>query len=126
MSILYINNSFRGKIMKDSRTQTQKLTSSYITFIVITVSVMLVAMGVFAAKNNTMAIDEGLKPAMIYAAREDSQISVTIDESVYTSGEIRRFPLETAASLAPAPFGNIYILCQNVAELAQRYFNTQT
>ena len=112
--------------MKDLRTQSQKLVSAYITFIVITVSVMLVAMGVFAAKNNTMAIDSGIKPAMIYAAREDRQISVTIDESVYTSDDISSFSFETAASLAPAPFGNIYLICKETAGLARGIINKQT
>lgn len=109
--------------MKDLRTQTQKLVSSYITFIVITVSVMLIAMGVFAAKNNTMAIESGIKPAMIYAAREDEQIAVTIDESVYTSEEIKNIPFETAASLVPAPFGNLYIIYKNILEMTKTYFD---
>ena len=108
--------------MKDLRTQTQKLVSSYITFIVITVSVMLIAMGVFAAKNNMMAIESGIKPAMIYAAREDEQIAVTIDESVYTAEEIENIPFETAASLAPAPFGNLYIIYKNTLEMTKTYF----
>ena len=105
--------------MKDLRTQAQKLVSSFITFIVITVSVMLIVMGIFAAKNNTMAIDEGIKPAMIYAAREDEQISVTVDESVYTSAPMGKIPLETAVSLAPAPIGNLYIICRNALNIIQ-------
>lgn len=109
--------------MKDLRTQSQKLVSAYITFIVITVSAMLIAMGIFAAKNNTLAIGEGIKPAMIYAARNDTQISVTIDESVYTSGEINSFPLETAAALAPAPLGNMYLIYKYAAEIMQSIIN---
>ncbi|MBQ7595548.1 MAG: hypothetical protein IJU45_02655, partial [Clostridia bacterium] len=86
------------------------------------VSVMLIAMGVFAAKNNTRAIDEGIKPAMIYAAREDEQISVTVDESVYTSKPVKDFPFETAASLAPAPLGNLYIIYRSALNLIEECF----
>ena len=102
--------------MKDLRSETQRLISLFITCIVIIVSFMLIAMGVFAAENNTKAIDSGLKPAMIYAARNDEQISVTVDEAVYSTEKVDDFPLETALSLAPAPFGNIYIICRRTAE----------
>ena len=61
--------------MKDRRTETQRLAHTFISAAVVLTSVTLIALGVFAAKNNTAAIDSGITPAMIYAARENEEIS---------------------------------------------------
>ena len=103
--------------MKDNRTQYQKLIHNFVCVTVIISSMILLVMGAFAAKNNTDALDAGIQPAMIYAARDDEEISVKIDKSVYTSDKIKKFPTDTVLSLAPAPVGNIYLIYKNVKEL---------
>lgn len=103
--------------MKDSRTQSQKLAHNFLTCLVIITSFVLIAMGVCAAKNNTNALDSGVKPAMIYAARQDRQISVTIDRSVYTSPPAPRFSTDLLLRLAPTPLGSIYIIAQNISAI---------
>ncbi len=103
--------------MKDLRTEAQKLLHSFITLSVIIVSIMLIAMGVFAAKNNTAMIDAGITPAMIYARRENTQISVQIGEALYENKPQKEIPLTRIAELAPAPFNGIYIVYKNINEI---------
>ena len=101
--------------MKDRRTETQKLAHSFISAAVVLTSLTLIALGVFAAKNNTAAIDSGITPAMIYAARENEEISVRIDERLYQPEKVKEFPFDTAASLSPAPLGSLYLIYKNVS-----------
>ena len=80
--------------MKDSRTETQKLVHSFVSSIVALTGLVLIALGIFAAKNNTAAIESGITPAMIYAARDNEQIAVRIDKTVFATkpfmSQIRR------------------------------------
>ena len=103
--------------MKDSRTQTQKLLHAFFTCTVVMVSGILIAMGACAAKNNTDALDRGIRPAMIYAARQDQQISVTVDQAVFTTRSAPPLPAETVLSLMPAPWGNLYLIGTTLGEL---------
>ena len=103
--------------MKNSETQYRKLAHNYVCVLVLITSSILIVMGVFAAKNNTEALDSGIQPAMIYAVREDEAISVKIDKSVYTSEKVSRLPAETILSLSPVPVSNIYLIYKNVKEL---------
>lgn len=105
--------------MKNKESQSQKLLHNFVCVTVIIICLILLVMGVFATKNNTEALDSGVMPAMIYAAKEDTEISVKIDKSVYTSKEIDKFPFDTVLSLAPAPIGNIYLICKNAKNLAE-------
>ena len=100
--------------------ESSKLLSGFITFTVITVSLMLIGMGVFAAKNNTAMIDEGITPAMIYAQRESKQISVQIGESVYKNKSKKEIPLTKIAELSPAPINGIYIIYRDICEIAKK------
>ena len=106
--------------MKDLRTEGQKLFHTFIALTVITVSFMLIAMGVFAAKNNTAMIDAGITPAMIYARRESRQISVQIGEALYENAPRKEIPLTRIAELAPAPINGIYIIYKNMCEIAEK------
>lgn len=106
--------------MKDLRTEGQKLFHSFITLSVVIISFMLIAMGVFAARNNTAMIDDGITPAMIYARRESKQISVQIGESVYNNGYQKEFPLTKIAELSPAPINGIYFIYKDVCELTKK------
>ncbi len=108
--------------MKDLRSQYEKTVHNFITVTVILSCFILIAMGSFAAKNNTEALDSGIKPAMIYASREDEQISVTINKTVLTSGKLNKIPADTVLSLIPAPAGNIYLIYKNARELFLSYF----
>lgn len=103
--------------MKDNRTETGKLIHSFISITIVLTSAILIAMGIFAAKNNTDALDSGLTPAMIYAARENEQISIQIDKTLYQSNKIRQLPIETIASLSPAPLGGFYLVYKNIYSL---------
>lgn len=103
--------------MKDSRTESVKILHSFVTFAVIIISVTLIAMGVFAAKNNTAMIDDGISPAMIYARRENRQISVRIGESLYENEEKKEIPLTEIGNFAPAPINGIYIIYRNASQL---------
>lgn len=103
--------------MKDCRTQYQKLIHNFVCVTVIISSIILIVMGVFATKNNTDALDSGIQPAMIYAVRDNEEISVKIDKSVYTAEKIKKFPTDMVLSLAPAPVGNIYLIYKNVRDL---------
>lgn len=116
----------RRNFMKEKKTSYQKLIHSFVCAAVIISSCILVAMGVFATKNNTDALDSGIQPAMIYAAREDEAISVKIDKSVYTSDKIKKFPTDTVLSLVPAPVGNIYIIYKNAKSVINDYFGRTT
>ncbi len=107
----------RRNFMKQHESQYRRLLHNYVCVTVIITSVILIVMGVFAAKNNTEALDSGIQPAMIYAAREDEAISVKIDKSVYTSEKLSRLPAETILSLSPAPVSNIYLIYKNIKEL---------
>lgn len=107
--------------MKTEQNQYSKIIHSFACTAVIISSLILLAMGVFAAKNNTDALDEGIQPAMIYAAREDEAISVKIDKSVYTSDKIKKIPADTVLSLAPTPVGNIYLIYKNAKALINEY-----
>lgn len=102
--------------MKDRRTETQKLAHSFISAAVVLTSLTLIALGVFAAKNNTAAIDSGITPAMIYAARENEEISIRIDERLYQPEKVKEFPFDTAAILSPAPLGSLYLIYKNVSD----------
>ncbi len=106
--------------MKDTRTESQKLLHTFISLTVIIVSFMLIGMGVFAAKNNTAMIDSGITPAMIYARRENTQISVQIGESLYENTPKKEIPLTEIAEFAPAPINGIYIIYKNICEIAKR------
>lgn len=108
--------------MKTEENEYRKLIHNFICTAVIISSIILIAMGVFAAKNNTDALDSGIQPAMIYAARADEEISVKIDKAVYTSRKIEKVPVETLLSLAPAPVGNIYLIYKNSAAVFNDYF----
>lgn len=103
--------------MKTEESQYRKILHNYVCVSVIITSVILIVMGVFAAKNNTEALDSGIQPAMIYAAREDEAISVKIDKSVYKSEKLDRIPAETLLNLSPAPIGNIYLIYKDVKEI---------
>lgn len=116
----FIKTEKGGKKLKDLRTETGKLLSTFITLTVITVSTMLIAMGVFAAKNNTAMIDDGITPAMIYARRENTQISVQIGEALYENKPQKEIPLTRIAELAPAPINGIYIIYENVCEIIKK------
>ena len=108
--------------MKNNTTQYRTILHNFVCVSVIIASAVLVVSGVFATKNNTEAIDSGIKPAMIYAAREDEQISVQIDKSVYTSEKIKKLPHDTILSLSPAPIGNIYLIYKNAKNLINDKF----
>lgn len=108
--------------MKDNRGEYQKLVQSFACITVIISCVILIVMGVFATKNNTDALDAGIQPAMIYAVRDNEEISVKIDKSVYTAGKMEKLPVETILSLAPAPVGNIYLICKNAKSLIDDKF----
>ncbi|MBQ8227753.1 MAG: hypothetical protein IJZ88_01935 [Clostridia bacterium] len=107
--------------MKDLRTESQKLFHTFVTLAVIIMSVTLIIMGVFAAKNNTAMIDSGITPAMIYARRENTQISVQIGESLYENTPKKEIPLTKLASFAPAPINGIYIIYKNICELTDSF-----
>ena len=106
--------------MKDLRTEGQKLFHTFITLAVITVSFMLIAMGIFAAKINTAMIDSGITPAMIYARRESRQISVQIGEALYENAPRKEIPLTLIAKLTPAPINGIYIIYENINEIIKK------
>ncbi len=101
--------------MRDSRTQTQKLAHAFLTSVVVIVSAILIAMGVCAAKNNTDALDRGVQPAMISAARRDRQISVTVNRSVYDSPPLPEQRIITALRFAPAPWGSLCLIGETLA-----------
>ena len=103
--------------MKETDSQYQKLLHNFVCVTVIISSIILMIMGVFATKNNTDALDSGIQPAMIYAAREDEEISVKIDKSVFTSQKMKKIPAEMLLELAPAPIGNIYLIYKNICSL---------
>ncbi len=102
--------------MKDSRTETQKLVHSFVSSIVALTGLVLIALGIFAAKNNTAAIESGITPAMIYAARDNEQIAVRIDKTVYEPNKTDKIPVDTLLSLAPAPVGGLYLIYENLTE----------
>ena len=102
--------------MKDSRTETQKLVHSFVSSIVALTGIVLIALGIFAAKNNTAAIESGITPAMIYAARDNEQIAVRIDKTVYEPNKTDKIPIDTLLSLAPAPVGGLYLIYENLTE----------
>lgn len=102
--------------MKDHRTETGKLLSSFISSIVVVTGFILIALGIFAAKNNTAAIESGLTPAMIYAARENEEIAVRIDKTLYRPEKTSKIPNETLLKLAPAPIGGLYLIYENLNE----------
>lgn len=108
--------------MKNPQSEYQKLLHNFICVTVIISCLILIVSGVFAAKNNTDALESGITPAMIYAARDDEEISVKIDKSVFTSEGIKKFPAELFLSLAPAPVGNIYLIYKNAAGVINEYF----
>lgn len=103
--------------MRDSRTESQKIFHSFISLTVLIISLILIFMGVFAAKNNTAMIDSGITPAMIYAKRENTQISVQIGEELYQNEENEEIPLTALAEFAPAPINGIYIIYENICDL---------
>ncbi len=109
--------------MKETKREHQRIVHSFACVTVIISCVILIVMGVFATKNNTDALDAGIHPAMIYAARDDEEISVKIDKSVYTADELNRLPVEKIMSLAPAPVGNIYLICKNAKSLIDDKFS---
>ncbi len=102
--------------MKDLWSENRKAVNSFIAICVIIVSFMLIAMGIFAASNNTRMIESGITPAMIYAQRENSQISVNIGERLFSSNQ-KEIPLNDLAHLAPAPLNGIYIIYENISKL---------
>lgn len=102
--------------MKDSRSETQRLVHSFVSSVVVITGIILIALGIFAAKNNTAAIESGITPAMIYAARENEQIAVRIDKTLYRPQKIDKLPANTLFSLAPAPIGGIYLIYENLTE----------
>ncbi len=106
--------------MKDLRTESQKLLNTFITLCVLVVSFVLISMGIFAAKNNTAMIDSGITPAMIYARRENTQISVQIGEALYKNEPQKEIPLTKIAELAPAPINGIYIIYENICEITEK------
>ncbi len=106
--------------MKDLRTESTKIFHSFITLTVVTVSLMLIGMGIFAAKNNTAMIDAGITPAMIYARRENMQISVQIGESFYENTPKKEIPLTKIAEFSPAPINGIYIIYKNICEITEK------
>ena len=108
--------------MKDNKSEYQKIVHSFVCVTVMVSCVILIVMGVFATKNNTDALDAGIQPAMIYAVRDDEEISVKIDKSVYTAEKMKKLPVETILSLAPAPVGNIYLICKNAKSLIDSKF----
>lgn len=112
--------------MKDSRTETQKLAHSFICVIVVLTSLTLIALGVFAAKNNTSVIESGISPAMIYAARENEEISIQIDKRLYQSKQKDLIPFDTLAALAPAPLGGLYLIYQNICDYVSPDKNKDT
>ncbi len=105
--------------MKDQRTESQRIFSTFVTSSVITISFVLIFMGVFAAKNNTVMIDEGITPAMIYARRENQQISVQIGEQLYKNEKEQKIPLTKIAQFAPTPINGIYIIYKSICETAK-------
>ncbi len=102
--------------MKDLWSENRKSVNAFISACVVIVSLMLIAMGIFAANNNTRMIESGITPAMIYAQRENMQISVTVGERLFTSTQ-KEIPLNDLAHLAPAPLNGIYIIYENVLKL---------
>lgn len=110
--------------MKNKESQYRKLLHNFVCVTVIILCLILLTMGVFATRNNTEALDSGVMPAMIYAAREDEEISIKIDKSVYSSKELEKFPVsaETVLSLSPAPIGNIFLIYKNARELILTLF----
>lgn len=103
--------------MKDLRSETMKIFHSFLSIIVIIISFILIAMGVFAAKNNTAMIDSGISPAMIYARRENRQISLQVGERLYENEMQKEIPLTKMIRYAPAPVNGMYIVYENVTEL---------
>lgn len=108
--------------MKDNKSEYQKIVHSFVCVTVMVSCVILIVMGIFATKNNTDALDAGIQPAMIYATRDDEAISIKIDKSVYTADELKQLPVEKILSLAPAPVGNIYLICKNAKSLIDDKF----
>ena len=108
--------------MKDSWTENRKVLNSFISLTVVITSFMLIAMGIFAANNNTAMIDSGISPAMIYAERKNQQISVQIGEQLYSNEETEKIPLKELAHLAPAPLNGIYIIYENTYGYIQSLF----
>ncbi len=106
--------------MKDSWTESRRIFNTFVSATVVTIGFMLIAMGIFAANNNTMMIDSGISPAMIYAQRENRQISVQIGEQLFESEPPKEIPLKELARLAPAPINGIYNIYENVYSLIKR------
>ncbi len=103
--------------MKDLWSENRKILNTFVSICVITVSFMLIAMGIFAANNNTKMIESGITPAMIYAQRENKQISVTVGERLYQSNGQKEIPLNELAQFAPAPINGIYIIYEKIASI---------
>lgn len=106
--------------MKDLRSETMKIFHSFLSLTVIIISFILIAMGIFAAKNNTAMMDSGISPAMIYARRENRQISLQVGERLYENEMQKENPLTKAIRFAPAPVNGIYIIYENITELIQQ------
>ncbi len=105
--------------MKDLWSESGKLFHTFVSISVVIVSAILIAMGVFAAKNNTAMIESGLSPAMIYAERENQQISVHIGEKLFESDDQKAIPLNEILKYAPAPLCSIYNIYSDIINLVK-------
>ena len=102
--------------MKDSRTESQKIIHNFVSVTVILMSAMLIALGTVTAKNNTMVIESGIQPAMIYASRENEQISVTVGQKLFEAKE-KNVIKPVLLRFLPVPFGGAYIIYENILSL---------
>ncbi len=105
--------------MKDLRSEATRIFHTFLSLSVIIISFILIAMGVFAVKNNTAMIDSGISPAMIYARRENEQVTLQIGERIYENSVKKEIPLTEALKYAPAPVNGIYIIFDNITALIE-------
>lgn len=105
--------------MYRSKSQTRRIIDTYVTVIILVISITLILSGIVISKINTDYLENGIRAGKIVAERENTQISIINHNGVKLENNNFLYlnVIDRTLPFLPPPVNTSYLLVQEIQKI---------